>query len=90
MAAVRLTKFHFKVIAQRLNYDELHTLLYQVEGCLNSLPLLSLSSHSEDGVYYVLTLGHFLISKLLQALPQKVLTISKLPLLKLCEALPQY
>ena len=46
---------------QKLTYEELHTLLCQVECFLNSRPLLPLSSHSDDGVQ-VLTPGHFLVA----------------------------
>ncbi len=67
-------------------------MLCQVECCLNSRPLVPLQSHSDDGID-VLTPGHFLIGRNLQALPEIDLTSKKLPLLRrwsLLQAISQH
>lgn len=66
-AAVKSTKFHLKrVIGERvLTYQEMHTLLTQIEGILNSRLLCILSGDDLDP----LTPGHFLIGQPLIAVP---------------------
>ncbi|CAK9796733.1 hypothetical protein ANTQUA_LOCUS865 [Anthophora quadrimaculata] len=68
-AAVRSTKYHLKrVIGEtRLTFEELYTLLTQVEACLNSRPLYPLSNDPLD--LSPLTPGHFLIGESLTSLP---------------------
>ena len=68
-AAVRGFKQHLrKVIGEvRLTYEEMATVLAQVEACLNSRPLTPLPEPS-DGME-ALTPGHFLIGKPLTAFP---------------------
>ncbi len=93
-AAVKSAKFHLKRVVgeQRLTFEELTTVLCQVECCLNSRPLVPLQSHSDDGID-VLTPGHFLIGRNLQALPEIDLTSKKLPLLRrwsLLQAISQH
>jgi len=68
-AAVRSFKQHLRrVVGEvRLTYEELATVLAQVEACLNSRPLTPLPEPS-DGIE-ALTPGHFLIGKPLTALP---------------------
>ena len=57
-----------KVIGETLlNFEELTTILTQVEACLNSQPLTPIPSE-EDGIE-VLTPGHFLIGQPLEAIP---------------------
>ena len=74
-AAVKSVKLHLRrIIGQQiLNFEEFSTLLCQIESCLNSRPLLPLSSLAIDAVE-VLTLGHFLIGRPLLSLPEENLS----------------
>ncbi|CAG7734820.1 unnamed protein product [Allacma fusca] len=58
-AGVKSTKYHLKRVvgSTPLNYEEFHTLLKQVQACLNSRPLCQISSHPDD--LTALTPGHF-------------------------------
>ncbi|XP_065081373.1 uncharacterized protein LOC135703945 [Ochlerotatus camptorhynchus] len=69
-AAVKSLKGHMRrVIGNRmLKYDELHTVVTQIEACLNSRPLTPLSNHSGD--LEALTPGHFLIQRPLTSAPE--------------------
>ncbi|XP_014204319.1 uncharacterized protein LOC106636439 [Copidosoma floridanum] len=66
---VKAWKHHLKrVIGEALlTYEELATLMSQIEACLNSRPLGYLSSNDEDPV--TLTPGHFLIEAALISPP---------------------
>ena len=68
-AAVENFKYHFRRIvgSVRLTFEELTTVLAQIEACLNSRPLTPLT-HLEDGIE-ALTLGHFLIRAPLEISP---------------------
>lgn len=55
-----------------MTYEELYTVIVQVEACLNSRPLTPLSNDPYD--YAPLTPGHFLIGDSLMALPQHDVT----------------
>ena len=70
-AAVKSAKGHLKRVigTQNMTYEEFSTVVAQVEACLNSRPLISITSHSSDGVS-TLTLGHFLINRELCAYPE--------------------
>ena len=73
-AAVKAAKHHLKRIVgtQKLTYEEFATTLCQVEACLNSRPLLAITSHDTDGVS-TLTPGHFLVGHSLHTLRQPFL-----------------
>lgn len=76
-AAVKSTKYHLKRILQKnvLTYEQLYTVLIEIEAVLNSRPLLPLSSDPND--YCYLTPGHFLIGTSLTMYPEK--DISDIP-----------
>ncbi|GFW82294.1 reverse transcriptase domain-containing protein [Trichonephila clavipes] len=73
-ASVKLTKQHLlkTLKAAVLNFEELDTILCQIEACINSRPLYPLSSDPKD--LQVLTPGHFLIGCPLLELPDNSLT----------------
>lgn len=69
-SCVKQCKYHLRrVMGQSiLTYDALHTLVTQIECCLNSRPLIPLSEDHND--LEVLTPGHFLIGKSMKVLPE--------------------
>ncbi|XP_055903820.1 uncharacterized protein LOC129939726 [Eupeodes corollae] len=69
-AGVKSDKYHLKRVVgmERLTFEELTTLLSQIEACLNSRPLCPLSDSLDD--LDVLTPAHFLIGESLHAVPQ--------------------
>ena len=52
----------------RLTYEELATLLAEIEACLNSRPLIPLSDDPED--LHTLTTGHSLVGGAINAIPE--------------------
>lgn len=70
-AAIRSLKHHVRRVVGEatLTYEEMATLLAQVETCINSRPLQALTDDPEDTT--ALTPGHFLIGTLLNAVPEK-------------------
>ncbi|XP_065081884.1 uncharacterized protein LOC135704378 [Ochlerotatus camptorhynchus] len=61
-------KHYFRVLGDRkLAFDDMETLLVQIEACLNSRPLTKLSEDPSD--FQALTPGHFLIGSSLQSVP---------------------
>jgi len=68
-AGVKSCKFHLKrVIGQGLlTFEELATVLIQIEACLNSRPICQMSTTPMD--LQPLTPGHFLIGDLITGVP---------------------
>ena len=92
-AAVKSMKRHLRKIVGnvRLTYEELATVLTQVEACLNSRPLTPMPE-SEDGIE-VLTPGHFLVGSPLESIPDPSASFRTTPLLRrwhLCQALVRH
>ena len=69
-AGVKSLKYQWKRIVGKalLTFEEFSTLLTQVEACLNSQPLIALSSEPNDPSY--LSPGHFLIGAPLTSVPE--------------------
>jgi hypothetical protein len=68
-ASVKSMKHHLKrtLGAHIATYEELCTLLYEIEACLNSRPLCALSNDPQNPMY--LSPAHFLIGESLTQLP---------------------
>ena len=93
-------KFHFKRVVgnTKLTFEELTTVPTQIESCLTSRPLISLSGQEDDGIE-VLTPSHFLIGQSIESIPDPSLSyhsltlqstgIYKRPISKLVILLPQ-
>ena len=67
-------KFHlWRVISAevRLTFEEMTTVLCQIEACLNSRPLCLMPTNRDNDSLEVLTPSHFLIGHSLMALPDK-------------------
>ena len=69
----------------KLTFEELTTVLAQIEACLNSRPLVSINSPDEDGIE-VLTPGDFLIGRPLCALPDHSFSFRPVSLASLSES----
>ncbi|XP_011883841.1 PREDICTED: uncharacterized protein LOC105570991 [Vollenhovia emeryi] len=69
-AGVKSVKFHFKRVVgdHLLTYEEMSTLLTQIEAVLNSRPLSPLSDDPDD--VNALTPGHFLIGTAISTIPE--------------------
>ena len=59
---MKSAKTHLRCVVGevKLTFEELSTVLVQIEACLNSQPLVPVNVPDEDGIE-VLTPGHFLI-----------------------------
>lgn len=62
-AGIKSTKYHIKrVLNSHITFEEMTTLLCQIEACLNSRPLCPIDDSDKDDLE-VLTPGHFLIGE---------------------------
>ena len=92
-AAVKSMKLHFRRVVgnTKLTFEELTTVLAQIESCLNSRPLTPLLQ-DDDGIE-ALTPGHFLIGQPLESIPDPSFSYRALSLLKrwyLCQSLVRH
>ena len=92
-AAVKSFKTHLrKVVGDvKLTFEEMVTVLTQIEACLNSRPLVALPP-DDDGIE-ALTPGHFLIGRPIEALPDPALAYCSVSILsrwQLCQALVRH
>lgn len=80
-AGVKSTKYHLKRIVgdSTLTFEELSTVLTQIEACLNSRPLSEMSDHPTD--LEPLTPGHLLIGEPLVVIPSPDVTEVKMNVL---------
>ncbi|XP_030767150.1 uncharacterized protein LOC115890927 [Sitophilus oryzae] len=69
-AAIKSAKYHIKRILSQayLTFEDMYTLLVEVEACLNSRPLTQISNDPLD--FSLLTPSHFLIGDSLLAIPE--------------------
>ncbi|XP_011858632.1 PREDICTED: uncharacterized protein LOC105556166, partial [Vollenhovia emeryi] len=89
-AAVKRAKRHLYRVTKdiKLRYEELETLLIQIEAVLNSRPLRPMSSHPDD--LTPLTPGHFLIGGPLAAYPEPSLEDVPSNRLSHCQCVEQF
>ena len=76
----------------KLDFEEMTTVLTQIEACLNSRPLGTLPHNDDDGIE-MLTPGHFHIGRPLQAIPDHPHSSHSLSLLRRwypCQALVRH
>ncbi|XP_017476590.1 PREDICTED: uncharacterized protein LOC108366645 [Rhagoletis zephyria] len=76
-AGIKRIKYHLKraLDSTLLNYEEIATILTEVEACVNSRPICWIPSDVND--FEVLTPGHFIIGESLKGLPDPDLEVFK-------------
>ncbi|XP_048489043.1 uncharacterized protein LOC125491356 isoform X1 [Plutella xylostella] len=81
-AGIKSAKGHIKRVVgnQILTYEELNSVVIQIEGILNSRPLLSLQTADFNNMSYI-TPGHFLTGATLSTVPEP--NISNIPINRL-------
>ena len=92
--AVKSMKKHLHRIAGStpLTFEEMTTILCQIEACLNSRPIMPITSHNQDGLQ-ALTSGHFLVCGQPSSLQSDPRVSDELHLLRkwnLCKAISQF
>ena len=91
-AAVKSMKYHLRrTLGSRVaTYEELSTLLTEIEACLNSRPLCALSDDPFNPTY--LSPGHFLIGEPLTQLPADYTDVkcNRLSRWQICQQLQQF
>ena len=82
-SAVRSMKKHLRRVmgTNRYTFEQLTTIACQVEACMNSRPLLPLTSHNQDGLT-TLTASHFLLYHAPSSYPEDPRLIERPDLLK--------
>lgn len=87
--AVKSTKYHMRRVLKNiiLTYEEMTTVMAQIEAVLNSRPLCPLSDDASD--YNALTSGHFLIGEALNTLSEPDLTAENMSRLSRWQQLRQ-
>lgn len=77
-AGIKSTKYHLKRVIgnSTLTFEEITTVLAQIEACLNSRPISQISDHPNDA--YPLTPGHFLVGEPLVLVPDVSYEMSKI------------
>ena len=93
-AAVKSMKRHLHRIVGnvKLRFKELSTVLCQIEACLNSRPLTPLPDASDSDLE-ILTPGHFIIGRPIEAIPDSAAAdqpVSSLRRWNLCQALVKH
>ena len=94
-AAVKSFKTHLKRVVgnSKLDFEEMSTVLAQIEACLNSRPLGTIPHNIDDDGIEMLTPGHFLIGRPLQAIPDHPHSSQSFGLLRrwyLCQGLVRH
>ena len=92
-AGVKSAKYHLKRTMgnNQLTYEQLNTLIIEIEGILNSRPITQISSDPLDLTY--LTPGHFLIGTSITSFPEPDLNNvpqNRLKFWKLCTQMQQH